>query len=226
MEISRILRDSEIRPHRLKYWLHSPDPDFEGKVRRICKLYCDPPQGSTVLCMDEKTGIQALGRKYQTKLPTKGETGKFEFEYVRHGTTSLMGLFEVKTGKAFGMCNPTRTTTDTLEFMEMVAGYYKGEVYIVWDNLSTHLGSKWDAFINEHGDRIHFEYTPLHASWLNQIEIWFGILHQRVIRYGVFSSVEDLIAKIDAFIRRWNEKEAAPFNWKFRGEFNRAQGSL
>ena len=226
MEISRILRDSEIRPHRLKYWLHSPDPDFEKKVRRICKLYLDPPKNATVVCMDEKTGIQALGRKYPTKLPEIGKLGRFEFEYVRHGTTSLMGLFEVKTGKVFGRCNPTRTTDDTLEFMEMMAKYYKGEVYVVWDNLSTHSGQKWADYLGKYGDRIHFEYTPIHASWLNQIEIWFSIMTQRVIRYGVFSSVEDLIQRIDSFIRRWNEKEAAPFNWKFRGEFKRVHGSL
>jgi len=226
MEISRILRDSEIRPHRLKYWLHSPDPEFKEKMRRICELYCDPPKGATVVCVDEKTGIQALGRKHQMKLPTKGKAGKFEFEYIRHGTTSLLGLFEVKTGKAFGMCNPTRTTEDTLAFMEMAAKHYKGTVYVIWDNLNTHSGTQWENFINKYGDRIHFVFTPLHASWLNQIEIWFGILSQRVIRYGVFSSVEDLIIRIEAFIRRWNEKEAHPFRWKFRGEFNRVHGSL
>jgi transposase len=226
MEISRILRDSEIRPHRLKYWLHSPDPDFKNKVRRICKLYLDPPKGAKVVCVDEKTGIQALGRKYRTKLPVKGRIGKIEFEYIRHGTTSLMGLFEVKTGKAFGFCNPTRTTEDTVNFMELAAKYYRGEIYVIWDNLNTHSGPKWEKFKGEYGDRIHFVYTPIHASWVNQIEIWFGILTQRVIRHGIFTSVDDLIHRIEVFIRRWNEKEAHPFDWKFRGEFKRSTSAL
>lgn len=226
MEISRTLRDSEIRPHRMKLWLNSPDPDFRAKVKKICHIYTNPPKDTHVLCIDEKTSIQALDRNYKNKLPTKGKAGKIEFEYERNGTTSLIGAFEVKTGKAYGVCSPTRTAEDMLSFMDMVAGYYKGKVIVIWDNLNTHTGERWDTFNSDNGSRFQFEHTPIHASWMNQIEIWFGILHRRVIKYGVFPSVDDLIAKIQKFITQWNAHEAHPFNWKFRGEFAKASGSL
>jgi hypothetical protein len=101
-EIQRILQAEQLRPHRLRMWLHSPDPEFRSKVERICQLYLEPPKGATVLCVDEKSGIQALERRYPTQSPGRGAPGRFEFEYRRHGTRTLLAAFETRTGRVFG----------------------------------------------------------------------------------------------------------------------------
>jgi hypothetical protein len=220
-EIGRILRSADIRPHRVRYWLHSQDPDFAAKVNRICQLYTRPPPGATILCIDEKTCIQALGRRRGMVPAGKGRSPRFEYEYRRHGTTNLIAAFEVKTGKVFGQCRPTRKAEDLLDFMEAVAARYPGTVYVVWDNLNIHHGPRWDEFNARHGDRFRFVFTPVHASWMNQIEIWFGILQRAVIRYGIFWSVSDLRSRISGFIRHWNRAEAHPFRWTFRGSRKR-----
>src|SRR5688572_20754066 len=107
-EIGRILRNEDFRPHRMRLWLHSPDPDFRPKVRRICDLYLHPPKDAHVVCIDEKTGMQALGRRFPTKLPTPGRAGRFEFEYVRHGTWALLAAFDIRNGKVLGECKSQR----------------------------------------------------------------------------------------------------------------------
>lgn len=220
-EVGRILRSEGLRPHKMKLWLHSPDPDFQKKVRRICDLYREVPVGSHVICVDEKTGIQALSRKHPTKQPRPGRAGRYEFEYVRHRTRALIAAFDIKTGKVFGQCRARRTAADLDEFMEALARKYPtGEVYIVWDNLNTHCGDKWREFSRRNGDRFHFVYTPKHASWVNQIEIWFGILQRRLLRYGEFDTVDELSERIDGFIAHWNRHEAHPFRWTFRGRFS------
>ena len=219
-EVGRILRNKGLRPHRLKMWLHSPDPQFREKVERICRLYTRPPAGATVLCIDEKTGMQALGRKHPTKRPKPAVPGRFEFEYIRNGTQALIAAFDVRTGHVFGQCRDRRTANDLDDFMEALARRYPtGEVYIVWDNLNIHCGDKWLAFCRRHGGRFHFVYTPKHASWVNQIEIWFGILHRRLLKYGEFSSVAALRHRVEGFIDHWNRREAHPFRWTFRGHF-------
>lgn len=100
---------------------------------------------------------------------------------------------------------------------ELARSIPHGPVYIVWDNLNIHHGERWEQFNEKHGGRFHFVHTPIHASWLNQIEIWFGILHKRVLKYGSFQSVEQLVEKVCAFMQHWNDFEAHPFRWKFRG---------
>lgn len=223
-EIGRILRAEGMRPHRVNLWLHSPDPQFRTKVRRICRLYTSPPKGATVLCVDEKTCIQALGRRYPTRSAQPGRTTRFEFEYKRHGTRTLIGAFNIHTGQVFAHVRPRRTAADIMAFMEDVArNYPRGHVYIVWDNLNTHLGQVWSRFNKKHGGRFHFVYTPIHASWVNQIEIWFGILQRRVLRHGDFSSVTELQRRVVGFVRRWNTHEAHPFRWTFRGRFDQYQ---
>jgi len=218
-EIQRILQAEQLRPHRMRLWLHSPDPEFRSKVERICQLYLAPPPGATVLCVDEKSGIQALGRRYPTKIPGRGETGRFEFEYRRHGTRTLLAAFDIQTGQVLGHCSPSRTAADLLAFLETVAQRYPtGPIYIVWDNLNIHHGDRWEIFNQRHGRRFHFVYTPLHASWVNQIEIWFGILQRRVLRYGSFSSLKELEAALLGFLEHWNAFEARPWKWTFRGQ--------
>lgn len=224
-EIGRILRANELQPHRMRPWLHSPDPEFQPKVRRICNLYLDPPPGAAVVCVDEKTSIQALSRKHATKPAAPRRVGKFEFEYVRHGTRSLIAGFDVRTGQVFGQCRERRTAQDLLEFMEALAKRYPtGPVYVIWDNLNIHSGEQWRLFNERHGGRFHFVYTPLHASWVNQVEVWFGILQRRILRFGEFESTDALAARILAFIEHWNTHEAHPFRWTFRGRFQHHPG--
>jgi transposase len=219
-EIGRILRTADLRPHRMRLWLHSPDPDFRAKVEAVCRLYTEPPAGATVLCVDEKTSIQALSRRFPGRPAAPGRLGRFEFEYKRHGTVTLLAALDVRTGKIYGECRARRTAADLLEYMEAVARRYPtGAVYIVWDNLNIHHGQRWERFNAAHGGRFHFVHTPKHASWVNQIEIWFGILQRRILRRGHFTTKAALVERIDGFIAYWNRHEAHPFNWKFRGKF-------
>lgn len=224
-EIGRILRAQEIRPHRVKIWLHSPDPDFAVKVDRIAQLYLEPPDGAVVVCVDEKPGIQALERIHPMKLAKRGISGRFEFEYARHGTKTLIAALEVGTGHVFGQVGNSRKAADLIVFMEALAKRYPtGDVYVVWDNLNIHYdgpSNRWTKFNERHGGRFHFVYTPLHASWVNQIEIWFSILQRRVIRRGSFRSGEELVSRILGYIGRYNRVDAKPFRWKFRGTSQR-----
>lgn len=223
-EIGRILRAEGMRPHRVSLWLHSPDPRFRAKVRRICRLYTSPPQGATVLCVDEKTCIQALSRRFPMRPSKPGCPNRFEFEYVRRGTRTLIGAFDIRTGEVFAHVRARRTAADLLAFMEDLARRYPtGDVYIVWDNLNIHSGTEWIRFNRRHGNRFHFVYTPIHASWVNQIEIWFGILQRRVIRFGDFRTPAELERRLLSFIGHWNRHEAHPFRWTFRGRFHQHQ---
>jgi len=224
-EIRRILADEEIQPHRMRLWLHSQDPDFQTKIQPICRLYLAPPAGATILCIDEKTSIQALERKNPTRWPSQGRPGRFEFEYIRNGTFALFAAFNAATGHVLGRCAPNRGAAELAAFMESVAEHYpRGEVYVIWDNLNLHGGPswpsyqpRWEEFSKKHGGRFHFVYTPLHASWMNQVEVWFSILQRRVLRYGSFGSVEALMTKVLGFIDHWNDVEAHPFKWKWSG---------
>lgn len=222
-EVGRILRCEDFRPHHFRPWLHSPDPDFQPKVKRVCELYLSPPEGATVLCVDEKTSIQALERKYPTRMPSPGQNGRAEFEYIRHGTSNLLAAFDIRTGRVFGQCTARRGGQDLVAFMEDLAKVFPdGDVYIIWDNLNIHYdgrSERWTRFNERHGNRFHFVYTPIHASWVNQIEIWFSILQRRILRHGSFASVAALQRRINAFISHWNRHEAHPFRWTFRGRF-------
>jgi transposase len=224
-EIGRILRSNKLRPHRVRMWLHSPDPNFATKVRRVCKLYCDPPAGAVVLCIDEKS-ILAREHKYAMRAAGPGWPGRREFEYIRHGTCVLLAAFDVATGKVFGQVRLRRTANDLVMFMESVAAHYEGrEIYVIWDNLNIHHEGptkRWSKFNERHG-RFHFVYTPIHASWTNQVEIWFSILHRRVLKYGSFASVIDVMDQVDGFMDLWNDEEHHPFNWTFRGEVDPAR---
>jgi transposase len=219
--IFRILNEADFRPHRMRYWLHSPDPEFREKVTNICELYLRPPTGSTVLCVDEKTGMQALGRKHPTRLPEPCRDGRLEYEYIRRGTRALIAAFNPHTGKVFGHVRPRRRAVDLVEFMEALARRHPtGDVHIIWDNLNIHfdgLDGRWSRFNARHGRRFHFHYTPIHASWVNQVELFFGILHRRLLRHGVYASVTALEDAVSGFLAHWNRHEAHPFSWTFKG---------
>jgi transposase len=143
-----------------------------------------------------------------------GRDGRYEFEYLRHGTRALIAAFDVHTGQVFGQCRKRRTAKDLAAFMEEVARRYPtGEVYVIWDNLNIHIGEAWARLSERHGDRFHFVHTPKHASWMNQVEIWFSILQRRVLKYADFVSCEQMVRAIIGFIGPWNRREAHPFRW-------------
>ena len=218
-EVWRILQVHGVRPHRVVGWLHSSDPEFRPKVAAICSLYVEPPAGATVLSIDEKTGMQALEHNHPMKVASRQRPGRKEFEYTRHGTVTLLGAFDIKTGEVVGRCE-RRTAKNLVGFLEGLAQKYPtGPVYVVWDNLNTHTGERWTEFNQRHGGRFHFLYTPKHASWVNQVECWFSILQRRVIRHGSFRTREALARAVRGFIAHWNLVEAHPFRWRFRGEF-------
>jgi transposase len=218
--LHRILQEGDVRPHRVRMWLHSPDPDFRAKVTEICELYHNPPPGSVVLCIDEKTGMQAIERKHIDGDPRPGRDRRREFEYIRHGTQSLIAAFEVHTGTVHGVCGATRTGDNLEAFVEELATIYPDtEVHVIWDNLNIHtaMTKRWNAFNERHSLRFHFHFTPIHASWVNQIELWFGILSKRTLRNASFRSQAELRDAIFDFIERWNLSDGHPFRWTFEG---------
>lgn len=219
--IARTLRENDLHPHRVKMWLHSMDPDFKEKVNAVVDLYLNPPPDTVVVCVDEKTGVQATERKCPTRPARPGQSARVEYEYIRHGTQALIAGFNIFTGKVTASCGKTRKADDLMAFMERLATQYQGQkVTVIWDNLNIHNDGqdrRWAQFNERHGNRFSFVHTPLHASWMNQVEIFFSILHKRCIRNGSFLSEEDLKRKLMAFIERWNAEEGHPFNWTFRG---------
>jgi transposase len=216
--VHRILQEKDVQPHRQTMWLHSPDPEFVEKVAEIVPLYLAPPPGSVVLSFDEKTGIQAVERKHPDRPPSPGRFARREFEYIRHGTQSLLATLNVHTGDLIADCGATRKGDDMERHMEQVAAHYPDvDVHVVLDNLNIHKGDRWVRFNERHGGRFHFHYTPLHASWVNQIEIFFGVLARRCLRRKSFRSVEELRAHVMAFIARWNARDKKPFRWTFAG---------
>jgi len=219
--VQRILSVQGLRPHRVRQWLHSTDPLFRDKVARVCDLYLHPPPRSIVLCVDEKP-MQILRRRYPTRIGP-GAVLRREYEYRRGGTCQLLGAYEVGTGRVHGRVVRHRDAKSVVAFLdEVVRRYPRRTIYIVWDNLNLHLDGRdrrWTRFARRHRGRVHFVHTPLHASWVNQIEIWFSILQRRVIRYGSFDDRRELRAAVLGFIRHWNDVLAHPFRWTFSGRF-------
>jgi transposase len=217
----RILAAGDLRPHRIQGWLHSPDPEFRAKVTEITELYLHPPAGATVLSVDEKTGMQALQRRFPDRPAAPGRPRRQEFEYTRHGTQSLLCAFEVHRGQVVGECGPTRTAADLVAFMEQIAVRYPtGPVHVIWDNLNIHFDGeerRWSRFNARHGARFVFHYTPKHASWVNQVELWFSLLQRQCLRERSFGSTDELRAAVEQFIAAWNHNRAHPFRWTFTG---------
>ncbi len=217
-EVGAILRCGGLSPHRVVGWLHSADPTFKDRSKQVAQLYVAPPPSTHVLCVDEKTGIQALRRVHPSHADRRGRVRR-EFEYARRGTTTMIAALDVATGEVHATCR-RRTRANFLDFLDAVVSRYPtGNVVLVLDNLNIHTGPKIAAWLRKHGGRVRVVYTPKHASWLNQIELWFSILQRRVLRYGSFESVVDLERRLYAFVTYYNRFEAKPFRWRFRGDF-------
>lgn len=221
-EVGRILRNRAIRPHRVRMWLNSQDPDFAEKTRRVCRYYVEPDDDVTVLCIDEKR-LFAHCREPGLKPPGNGhDCTRREFEYSRHGSSVLIAAFNTRSGEVYGECRRQRKAVDLVEFMEAIARRTPGKVVVIWDNLNVHHegpAKRWSAFNERHDGRFTFVHTPKHASWLNQVECWFSILERRVLRHESFPDVTSVNERVEGFIEHWNCAEAHPFNWTFRGTF-------
>jgi putative transposase len=211
--VHRWLQTFSLQPHRQKHFKLSTDPFFVEKVRDIVGLYLNPPDKAMVLCVDEKTQIQALDRT-QPLLPMGlGYVEGVTHDYIRYGTTTLFAALDVATGEVITQCKPRHRHQEFLGFLRQIeASAPKGlDIHLVVDNYCTHKHAKVRAWLAQR-PRFHVHYTPTYASWLNQVERWFGIITQRAIRRGSFSSVKELIAKIEQFVAAYN-KSKAPFNW-------------
>jgi transposase len=215
--VHRVLKAESIKPHLQEMWLNSQDPEFERKQAEIVGLYLDPPENALVICVDEKTGMQALGRKYPDKPVKAGSPAKREFEYVRYGTQSLLAALCVSDGSVSGKCYDRHTHEEFLDFLkEIVERHPVGELHLIVDNLSVHKHHKVTQWLGSN-ERVHFHFTPTHASWMNQIEIWFSILGRKLLKRGIFASKEDLVQQVMAFIERHNQT-AKPFRWTYTGD--------
>jgi transposase len=202
-----------IHLQRRRSWCISTDPEFVPKAADVVGLYLSPPENAVVICVDEKPHIQALERAQGwLRLPNGKALTGFSHEYKRHGTTTLFAALEVATGQVKAGHYNRRRRIEFLDFMNQVVAAYPPdtELHVVLDNLSTHK-PKDDRWLRRHTN-VHFHYTPTHASWLNQVEVWFSILWRHALRGASFTSPRQLRQAIDRFIQAYSEV-AHPFHW-------------
>ena len=211
--VNRIWRSHNIKPHRSQTFKLSRDPRFLEKLTDVVGLYLNPPDQAIVLCVDEKSQIQALQRT-QPGLPLKkGRCGTMTHDYKRHGTTTLFAALDVLAGKVIGGCYKRHRHQEFLRFLRRIHREFPGNapLHLVMDNYGTHGTAEVKDWLRRHS-RFQVHYIPTSSSWLNLIERWFGELTSKRIRRDSFLSVEDLIAAIDEFLAAWNENPR-PFVW-------------
>ena len=211
--VHRLFQVFALQPHRSRSFKISTDPFFIEKVRDIVGLYLHPPDHALVLCVDEKSQIQALNRT-QPVLPLgRGYVEGVTHDYVRHGPTTLFAALDIATGAVFTECKPRHRHQEFLSFLRRldVCIPEQLDVHLIVDNYATHKHPKVRTWLAQRS-RYHIHYTPTYSSWLNQVERWFGLITQRAIRRGSFSSVKDLVQKIDAFVQHYNRSHR-PFVW-------------
>ena len=210
--ISEILRRNGLKPHLTRTYKVSRDPAFAAKVKDVVGLYLNPPQHAVVLSVDEKTSIQALERTQQPLPLRAGRAARHTHDYKRHGVVDLYAALEVATGKVTHRLSSRHTAADFLTFMRKVVRSYPGrELHVILDNSSSHGTPEVRAWLAEH-PAVHFHYTPTSASWLNQVEGFFGILGKQSLRVTNFPSTRALREHIVAFMRTWNHNPTS-FAW-------------
>ena len=211
--VSNIWRSHNLKPHRVKTFKLSRDPRFLEKLTDVVGLYLNPPEKALVLCVDEKSQIQALDRT-QPGLPMKkGRCGTMTHDYKRHGTTTLFAALEVLQGRVIGQCYERHRHQEFLKFLRRLEEEFPGDVplHLVMDNYGTHKHPRTVAWLNRH-PRFVSHFVPTSSSWLNLIERWFAELTSKRVRRGSFFSVDDLQSAIRDFLNVWNE-DPKPFVW-------------
>lgn len=210
--VARIWKAERLKPHRVETFKFSRDPELVPKVTDIVGLYLHPPEGAIVLCVDEKTQIQALSRT-QPMLPLRpGQVERRTHDYKRNGTLSLYAALELVSGTVTGKTTSRHRAKEFLEFLRiLVRRYPDGELHVVLDNSSTHKTPAVERWLRRH-KRVRFHFTPTSASWLNQVETWFSILQRQALARDSFENVRALAARIERYVRDWDE-HATPFVW-------------
>jgi len=210
--VHQMLAASGLQPHRIRTFTFSPDPDFEAKLLDIVGLYLNPPEHALVLCVDEKTGIQALDRT-QPLLPLSAKKPRsWTNEYVRHGTQTLLAALEIASGEVVAHIKQRRTSVNFLRFMnDAVGAFPKRELHVVLDNLNIHKNEAAKRWLRRH-PHVHFHYTPTHASWVNMIECFFSILGKQGLSQSVHTSKRQLKEFLLNYIVQ-NNKNPKPFVW-------------
>jgi transposase len=211
--VQRIWSARGIKPHRVETFKLSNDPRFEEKLVDVVGLYLNPPEKAVVLCMDEKSQIQALDRT-QPSLPMKpGRAGTMTHDYKRNGTTTLFAALDVLTGSVIGQCLPRHRHTEFLKFLKTIDSEVpkRLKVHLILDNYATHNHPNVKKWLAKH-PRFVLHFTPTSSSWLNMVEIFFGQLTDKAIRRGIFHSVPDLIDAIETYLAAHNENPE-PFTW-------------
>ena len=215
MMVARTWKKHGLQPHRMERYMASNDPAFEEKAAAVIGLYLHPPQHAVVLCVDEKTAIQALDRKDPILPLSPGRAERHGFEYVRNGTLSLYAALDTQTGEVQGKTTARHTTQEFVAFLTDIVVRYPDdqEIHIILDNLSAHKTQRVQDFLALHPN-VELHFTPTYSSWLNQVELWFSKIERDLIYRGVFTSVKDLSRRVMTYIRKYND-DPSPFKWKY-----------
>ena len=218
-KIQQILKEADLKPHKIEYWCgKSTDVEFESKMINIVGLYMDPPENTLVLCVDEKTQIQALDRT-QPVLPLKEKAPKrLTATYKRNGTVALLAALSVHQGEITAKTVEKNNAGNFLQFLkELYRKYPRKHLHVIVDNLTVHKHKIVEEWISSK-KRITLHFTPTYSSWLNQIEIWFNILTKDVLKGGVWKSRKQLIDQLMQYVKTYNEQRAKPFKWTYTGK--------
>ena len=216
MLVHGVWRRYDVQPHRVEKFKLSNDPKFEEKVRDVVGLYLNPPDRALVLCLDEKSQIQALDRTAPILPLRPGLPERQTHDYKRHGTTTLFAAFNILNGKVISSCLPRHRAKEFIKFLNQLEKEVPAdqEVHLIMDNYSTHKSAMVQRWLKpKKRRRFHFHFTPTSSSWLNQVERLFGFITDRMIRRGTFHCVAELEQAIYQWLAQWNQKPQ-PFVWK------------
>jgi transposase len=218
-KVFQILKQADLKPHKIEYWCGKPrDPEFEQKMINIVGLYMSPPENAIVICVDEKTQIQALDRT-QPELPLRsGNPKRQTATYKRNGTVSLIAALAVHSGEVTAKTIKSNTAENFLKFLKSLDRKYRNKkLHVIADNLSIHKHKDVKLWLDGK-KKISLHFTPTYSSWLNQVEIWFNILTKDVVKGGIWQSSEQLANQLMEYVKTYNTTRAKPFRWTYTGE--------